>query len=176
MNKRNAIKEAYDNYFKLKGINFDYEFLSSQSKVDKNGWCYTLPNIYTFDTEYFDIITNGVDEVMSRPKSLRYIDLIIDTELNYKNVRYGMLVKVLSKDGSSYHSGCKVHFYNKKGVLVGNYYEFLPYERLRIRPKGVQYPRYFYGKRFEFVKDAIFRIALKLTDTLIRVTQEVYQK
>ena len=83
-----------------------------------------------------------------------------------------MLVEVLNDSG--YHAGCKVHFYNKKGVLVGNYYEFLPYEKLRMRtPKNRNYQRFFYGKRFEKVKNALFRIPLKLTDILIRATQSV---
>jgi hypothetical protein len=96
----------------------------------------------------------------------------MNTEVNYKNVRYGMLVEVLNDSG--YHAGCKVHFYNKKGVLVGNYYEFLPYERLRMRiPKKRQYQRFFYGKRFETIKNALFIIPLKVTDILIRYTQRV---
>jgi hypothetical protein len=96
-------------------------------------------------------------------------------QLTYENVRYGMLVEVLSKDGGSYHSGCKVHFFNKKGVLVGNYYEFLPFERLRVREdingQTRQYPRYFYGKSGERLKTFLFGLALSLTGRLIRITQ-----
>lgn len=96
-------------------------------------------------------------------------------KLTYENVKYGMLVEVLDKDGGGYHSGCKVHFFNKKGVLVGNYYEFLPYERLRVRedyPKlNRQFPRYFYPKRFEKIKMVFFRIALSFTGQMIRFTQ-----
>jgi hypothetical protein len=96
----------------------------------------------------------------------------MNTEVNYKNVRYGMLVEVLNDSG--YHAGCKVHFYNKKGVLVGNYYNFLPYERLKMRtPKNRHYQRFFYGERFETIKNALFRIPLKVTDILIRFTQLV---
>jgi hypothetical protein len=94
-------------------------------------------------------------------------------EVNYKNVRYGMLVEVLN-DNDGYHAGCKVHFYNKKGVLIGNLYQFVPYEKLRMRePQGRHYKRFFYGKRFESIKNVLFRIPLKLTDMLIRVTQPV---
>lgn len=96
----------------------------------------------------------------------------METAVNYKNIHYGMLVEVLNDSG--YHAGCKVHFYNKKGVLVGNYYEFLPYERLRMRtPKNRHYQRFFYGKQFEIIKNAFFRIPLKITDILIRYTQSV---
>lgn len=93
-------------------------------------------------------------------------------EVNYKNIRYGMMVEVLDKNGGGYHAGCKVHFFNKKGVLVGNYYEFLPYSRLRMRTsKNRRYQRFFYGKKFEVVKSLLFRIPLRVTDIFIRITQ-----
>lgn len=92
-----------------------------------------------------------------------------------KNIRYGMLVEVIHKDGEGYHSGCKVHFFNNKGVLVGNYYEFLPYERLRLREnikgRDRQYERFFLGKPRERVKMWFFKMLLTITDSLIRFTQ-----
>lgn len=92
--------------------------------------------------------------------------------VNFKNIRYGMLVEVLNKNDNGYHVGCKVHFYNKKGVLVGNIYEFLPYERLRMRtPDARQYQRFFYGKPLEALRSMLFRVPLKMTDLLIRATQ-----
>lgn len=91
-------------------------------------------------------------------------------EVNYKNVRYGMLVEVLNDNG--YHSGCKVHFYNKKGVLVGNFYQFVPYEKLRMRIQPeFRYQRFFYQKRFEKLKNRLFRIPLRMVDCLFRITQ-----
>ena len=73
--------------------------------------------------------------------------IVNERPLTYEKVKYGMLVEVLNDGG--YHSGCKVYFFNKKGVLVGNYYEFLPYERLRLRKDGhTPYPRYFMGKNY----------------------------
>ena len=93
-------------------------------------------------------------------------------EVNYKNVRYGMLVEVLNDSG--YHAGCKVHFYNKKGVLIGNYYDFVPYEKLRMRePRKRKYQRFFYNQRLESIKNALFRIPLRITDIFIRATQPV---
>ena len=93
-------------------------------------------------------------------------------ELTFENVRYGTLVVVLDKDGGGYHSGCKVHFYNRKGVLVGNYYEFLPYERLRLRRGDmIQYPRYFYKKGYEKIKQFFFEIPLRVVDRMIRFTE-----
>lgn len=92
-------------------------------------------------------------------------------QLTYEKVKYGMLVEVIHDDG--YHSGCKVHFFNRKGVLVGNYYEFLPYEKLRVRQNingaNRQFPRYFYGKSLEKAKMLLFSFFLWLTgDSLKR--------
>jgi hypothetical protein len=73
-----------------------------------------------------------------------------------KNIKYGMMVEVLNYNDGGYHSGCKVHFWNRKGVLVGNYYEFMPYERLRmIARKDCRYPRYFMGKNYLRAKHPI---------------------
>ena len=99
-----------------------------------------------------------------------------DRKLSYENVKYGMLVEVLLEKGG-YHVGCKVHFFNKKGVLVGNYYEFMPYEKLRIREphkngRSRNYQRFFYNQKFENIKRAFFMPILKLTSSLIRWTQK----
>lgn len=101
---------------------------------------------------------------------------MIDRKLTYENVKYGMLVEVLHDEGG-HHAGCKVHFFNRKGVLIGNYYQFLPYERLRIRkPKkngrNRNYQRFFYNQKLEKVKRAFFIPILKLTSHLIRWTQK----
>lgn len=85
-----------------------------------------------------------------------------------KYMKYGMLVIVLQDGG--YHSGCKVHFFNEKGVLIGNFYQFLPYERIRLSP-GNNFPRYFYNKKYEGVKSVLFGVLLSLTTRLLRFTQ-----
>lgn len=76
----------------------------------------------------------------------------MNRQLTYEKIKYGMLVEVLDPNGS-YHAGCKVYFFNKKGVLVGNYYKFLTYEKLRMREgtstqsaNDRQYPRYFMAR------------------------------
>ena len=98
-----------------------------------------------------------------------------DRKLTYKNVKYGMLVEVIHEDG--YHVGCKVHFFNKKGVLIGNYYKFMPYEKLRLREpykngRVRNYQRFFYNQRFEKIKAAMFMLPIGLTSFLIRWTQK----
>lgn len=93
-------------------------------------------------------------------------------DVNYKNVRYGMLVELLDSD--VYQGGCKVLFYNKKGALVGNPYQFVPFEKLKMRgPDNRKFPRLFYGKRCEVIKTVLFRVVLRLTDIILRATQSV---
>ena len=107
--------------------------------------------------------------------------IINDRPLTYAKVKYGMLVEVLNKDGG-YHAGCKVHFFNSKGVLVGNYYKFLPYKELRIRDgKDRQYPRYFMGKNYlkkqipieERFKTWLFIGLCNVITKLIKFTQKL---
>lgn len=100
-------------------------------------------------------------------------------ELTYNNVRYGMLVIVLNDSG--YHSGCKVHFFNKKGVLIGNMYEFLPYERLRVRlpdeyHKDRNYPLYFMGEMHDKIKRYLFIKYCNLITRMIGFSEEIMRK
>ena len=104
--------------------------------------------------------------------------------VTYENIRYGMLVEVLHDDG--YHAGCKVHFFNKKGVLVGNYYKFVPYDGIRLREPNTKeqarryqttisrnYPRYFYGQRFEKIKNWILIMVCNIVTRLLRFTERM---
>jgi hypothetical protein len=99
-----------------------------------------------------------------------------------QNIKYGMMVEVLNYNDSSYHSGCKVHFFNRKGVLIGNYYEFFPYERLRlIKSEYGQYPRYFMGKNYlkkgiplgEKIKSWLFIRLCNVITYLLKYTQKI---
>jgi hypothetical protein len=103
-------------------------------------------------------------------------------KVTFENIKYGMMVEVLDYGGGGYHSGCKVHFFNKKGVLIGNYYEFMPYERLRRRADGINYPRYFIGKNYlrrgyrpvsERIKTWAFVRLCNFITALIKFTQGV---
>lgn len=100
--------------------------------------------------------------------------------VTYENIKYGTLVEVLAPEGGSYHSGCKVMFFNKKGVLIGNKYQFLPYDRIRLREgKDSQYPRFFMGKNYlkkrtpisEKVKTWLFIGLCNIVTGLIKFTQ-----
>jgi hypothetical protein len=99
-----------------------------------------------------------------------------------ENIKYGQMVEVLNYDDphGSYHAGCKVHFFNKKGVLIGNYYEFVPYERLRhIANPAHSYPRYFMGRNYlkkqtpigESIKTWLFIGLCNIITRLIKFTQ-----
>ncbi len=96
-------------------------------------------------------------------------------EINYKNIKYGMLVEYIQESG--FHVGVKVHFFNKKGVLIGNYYKFVKYEKLRKRfpnrESDRQYPRYFMKKRFENIKQFFFKIFLNMITKSIKFSQNL---
>lgn len=100
-----------------------------------------------------------------------------EREVTFSNIKYGMLVEVHpEKPNGSYHTGMKVHFFNQKGVLVGNIYQFLPYERLRFREpyengRSREYPRTYYRERFESIKNWFFRLKCNLITKLIRSSQ-----
>lgn len=100
-----------------------------------------------------------------------------EREVNFSNIKYGMLVEVLhEKPSTTFHAGMKVHFFNQKGVLVGNIYQFLPYERLRLREpdengRSRNYPRTYYRERFESIKNWFFRLKCNLITKLIRSSQ-----
>lgn len=93
-------------------------------------------------------------------------------EVNYKNVKYGMMVEV--SDDNGVHRGLRVtvHGFNQKGILVGNLYEFLPYDRVRVAKQRdgriVKTPKYFMRLRFEKTRMFFFRIVLSITTTLIK--------
>jgi hypothetical protein len=110
----------------------------------------------------------------------------MDRIVTYENVKYGMLVEILDPNGS-YHAGCKVYFFNRKGVLVGNIYKFLAYENLRLREgtcskceNDRQYPRYFMGNNYiqkniplgEKIKMLLFVRLCNVVTGLIKFTQK----
>lgn len=105
----------------------------------------------------------------------------LNLKVNFENIKYGMLVEYLNRHDGGYHSGMKVHFFNKKGVLLGNIYEFIPYDRLRLRTKtSTYYPRYFmapcYPTKWQKIKETVFSFCFKkvllLTTFLIKWTQK----
>lgn len=111
-----------------------------------------------------------------------------DGTLTPKNIKYGQLVEVASLTGDKanpynfshgYHSGMKVHFFNKKGVLLGNLYEFVKYDRIRFRTDGYVFERHFMNKKdgsyrnwiVEFILMALYKVKCEIITLLMRKTQ-----
>ena len=101
-------------------------------------------------------------------------------DLDINSIRYGMLVEYAYKGDFSltYHNGVKVHFFNKKGVLVGNDYKFVPYSYIRRRlphdsGRNRDYQRYFMGKPLEKVRRSLFIVILGLVTKAMRWTQSL---
>lgn len=89
--------------------------------------------------------------------------------LTFKNVQYGQLVVYHQKDG--YHSGVKVHFFNKRGVFIGNFYRFVNYSELSLRDHS-QYERVFYKRPMESIRQFVYVSFCKVTTLFIRTTQK----
>jgi len=105
----------------------------------------------------------------------RYIDLYPEHEdkitPTFETIKYGELIEYHSGNGG-YHTGVKVHFFNKKGVFIGNYYEWVPYDLLRFR-EARNRERVFYGQKFEKPKQFIYENLCNVTTYLIRLTQYI---
>jgi hypothetical protein len=103
-------------------------------------------------------------------------------EITYENVEYGILVEVAGLTGDrnnprsfehshGYHSGMKVHFFNKKGVFIGNAYEWVRYSDIRFTPSRNHWERHFMGSRFEKISMLMHKLSCKIITKLIRFTQ-----
>lgn len=97
---------------------------------------------------------------------------------SFNTMRYGILVEVMSDPehgwSGGYHTGMRVHFFNKNGVLVGNIYKFLPYEQIRFRTgEDRQYPRLFMDQRLESIKQWTYERLCVLVTRLIELTQTI---
>lgn len=98
-----------------------------------------------------------------------YYSIPENQRVTFSNVTYGQLVQVNVPGGRI--TAVKVHFFNKRGVLVGNIYEFVPYTRLRLHEKGKIFSRKFYKKPFEKIRQFGYETLCRITSTLIRLTQ-----
>lgn len=88
---------------------------------------------------------------------------------NFENVKYGQLVEVLNDSG--HHAGMKIHFFNKKGVLLGNIYEFVPYDKIRFRKDNYVWELQYLDEKFEHLKQFIYELKCRLITVMIRSTQ-----
>lgn len=91
---------------------------------------------------------------------------------NHRNVKYGELVEVMNHNGwdSGYHSGMKIHYFNPKGVLLGNIYKFVPYEQIRFRKDSPVWPRHYMDKPLEGIRSFLYETLCRFITVLIRVS------
>lgn len=96
-------------------------------------------------------------------------------ELTYKNIQYGQLVEYHHpKDQGGYHSGVRVHFFNRKGVLIGNYYEFVPYDQLRVSEvMGTYWPRMYMDKPLEGIRQFIYEQFCRIHTVFIKTIESI---
>ena len=107
-------------------------------------------------------------------------------EVRFENIMYGELLEVASQNdkggrdfSSGYHTGMKVHFFNRYGVFVGNIYKWVPYSSVRFRSDSPVFERHFMIKgngkyenaTVEYIKMAIHKMYCKIITILIRKTQ-----
>lgn len=90
---------------------------------------------------------------------------------DFTTIKYGELVQYVRPGG--YHTGVKVHFFNQKGVLIGNYYHWVPYNELRYPLAGRRRERVFYGSVLEKPKQAVYELCCAVITVLIRITQKM---
>lgn len=94
-----------------------------------------------------------------------------------ENITYMQQVRVFQPNGARLESAT-VHFFNERGVLVGNIYCFVPYEMLRQHEKGIiRGSWHFKGKgSLGRLKDNIRKwvdfTLMDLTSYLLRITQK----
>jgi hypothetical protein len=74
MNKQDAIKNAYTEYFNVKKISNNISFEDLSNEIDNDGWLHSRPKYYDLDRDYFEVKSNGLTKVMSRPKCLKGIE------------------------------------------------------------------------------------------------------
>lgn len=98
-------------------------------------------------------------------------DIPESERITYNSIKYGQLVQAYYPGGRL--TSVKVHFFNEKGVLVGNVYEFLPYGRLRLHEKGVIWERVYYNQKFERLRFWGYKCLCLITTRLIRITQSI---
>ena len=92
--------------------------------------------------------------------------------VSHDTVKYGQLVQA-AMPGGGFSPQCKVHFFNKRGVLIGNLYEFIPYERLRLHHKGIVWERIAIGKTNEPLRQWIYETLCKAITVLLKITQRL---
>lgn len=106
-------------------------------------------------------------------KMMQAIDQIPEhRRVTHKTIEYGQLLHA-AMPGGGFSPACKVHFFNTRGVLIGNLYEFVDYTRLKLHDKGVVWERIAYGKKYEGLRQWTYiKLCLVITK-LLKITQRL---
>lgn len=81
-------------------------------------------------------------------------------QINYENIRLGELLDLRETFG--WTTSVKVHYFNKKGVLIGRKYEFVAYNRL--------YRRHFHNPIFAKNVNWVLKLYFRIREYLIRLS------
>lgn len=90
--------------------------------------------------------------------------------LNSKTIKYGQLIDWQKSEGVNTLS-LKVHFFNRKGVLIGREYKFVPYNEISPHNGKTIWQKRYLGKSFGKIRQWFYEMKCKIITLLIRATQ-----
>lgn len=97
------------------------------------------------------------------------------SSISYNTVHFGQLVS--TKDPYPTRFSGRVHFFNRKGVLIGNLYEFVPYDVLETHDMGLVWERVYItlnkNKSFPKVRQWTYETLCKIITRLIKWSQKI---
>ena len=89
-----------------------------------------------------------------------------------KTIKYGQLLDWKKGKGVTVLS-VKAHFFNRKGVLIGRDYKFVPYDELSAHNGKVMWQRRYLRKRLGKIRQWIYETKCRLTTIMIKATQPI---
>ncbi len=96
--------------------------------------------------------------------------------ITHENVKYGQIVlhqHFFCNKPNGIYCSAKVHFFKRKGVLVGHDYLFVPYDHIAQHERGYDvWERLYLNKRFETLRQWVYEKTCRLTSALLRWTQK----
>jgi len=89
-----------------------------------------------------------------------------------KTIKYGQLLD-WQKEKGVIATSVKVHFFNRKGVLIGKEYKFVPYDELKSHNNRLVWNKRHLRKPFGKLHQWFYEAKCRLTTLLIRATQPI---
>jgi hypothetical protein len=169
--------------FSMKVLNAGNDFIYAGKKIINGGAIdFTCDPIIKDDKIFLELNLYSEEDVSPFVSELKLIATWIQSSpykqtsmqlnpISYKNINYGQLVQCQTPSGRI--TAAKVHFFNTKGALLGNMYEFVEYDRLFLHDKGEIYEQKYYKKPMGAIRQKIYEMACGITSVLIRMTQEI---